>query len=148
MLQLDDDDDGVVKMSPSNGKTPPPSPFAAGVSNALPTFAVSRNNNKQQRRVSQRPTDHKAYQISHTDPNPEFKPLRNVEPPSLPTIEFAPEHRPFPKAAPALAPTSTTRATDSKYGRPGELNEDDCRPSAGYAGFGWLCGRNVSLSVS
>jgi hypothetical protein len=73
------------------------------------------------------------------------KTLRHVKSTTFPAFAIAPQHRTLPKAAPALAPTSTTCAIDGKYGGSGEFDEDDGRSGAGHARVGRICWCNVSL---
>ena len=123
-------------------RQPRPPVFPAGVPelDALPTLTVLR----QQTTVQNKYTKDQLYCISSPKA---IGPSRDVEPPTLPTLRFAPQHRPLAKAAPALAPPSTARAIDGKYGRPGEPDEDDSGPGAGYARIGRIRWRNVSATI-
>jgi len=90
------------------------------------------------------PTNHQQQQ-TNTHPTSNAKPstTNNVPQPTLPA-PLAPKHRPLAKTTPTLAPPSPTRAIDRKHGRPRESDAHDGRAGAGYAGSGWVCGRDVS----
>jgi hypothetical protein len=64
--------------------------------------------------------------------------------PSSSQLVLKTQHDALPKTPPALAPTSPTRAVDSKRGRPREPDADDSSSGTEHARARWLFRRNVS----